>query len=406
MNNLNLKTFPTGRSPKGKFYFGDNAVKIDHVRTKDCQVGKESDFDVLYEELVSEYYDHKGIFRTCGIDFCVATTSEDHHRFVGNMFGQTRLKPNQKMTGDWNIYHNMKVGLKPRIYIHLDKKIVLICGTSFLGEIKKGVFTITGYELPQQNILPMHCSAFQYEYETALMFGLSGTGKTTLSADPEYHLIGDDEIAWDEHGLTNIETGCYAKTDGLEPETQPTIFEAMSEARQQGVLIEENKGEPNARASYPVRCVKGQITQRSLFHHPKNIFFLSLDATGSMPCISKIEGETIRKLFETGYTSKMPGTEDGVTEIQKVYSPCYGSPFMPLPVKTYSDMLMNLIDHIGSNVWLVNTGMNRSGNRYPLNETRKAIKKVLDSEVKTRNVRWTNPVQPCKLGTIDLKEVA
>ena len=114
---------------------------------------------------------------------------------------------------------------------------------------------------------------------------------------------------------------------------------------------------------------------------------------------------TIRTLFETGYTSKMPGTEDGVNEIQKVYSPCFGSPFMPLPVKTYSDMLMDRIVEEESNVWLVNTGMDRSGDRYPLGETRKAIKKVLDSKVVTRDVKWTNPVQPCKLGTIDLKEV-
>ena len=154
-------------------------------------------------------------------------------------------------------------------------------------------------------MLPMHCSAFEYNESTALMFGLSGTGKTTLSADPEYALIGDDEIAWSEFGLTNIETGCYAKTDGLDRETQPTIFDAMDSASKDGLLIEENKGVPNARASYPVRYVKGEITSQSLFKHPKHIFFLSLDATGSMPCISEIKEHTIRKLFETGYTSKM-----------------------------------------------------------------------------------------------------
>ena len=254
-------------------------------------------------------------------------------------------------------------------------------------------------------MLPMHCSAFEYNESTALMFGLSGTGKTTLSADPEYALIGDDEIAWSEFGLTNIETGCYAKTDGLDRETQPTIFDAMDGASKDGLLIEENKGVPNARASYPVRYVKGEITSQSLFKHPKHIFFLSLDATGSMPCISEIKEHTIRKLFETGYTSKMPGTEDGVNEIQKVYSPCYGSPFMPLPVKTYSDMLMNLIQENKSKVYLVNTGMNRQGNRYPLNETREAIKKVLDHDVETRKEEWTNPVQPCQLGTIFLHKV-
>ena len=405
MKNLNLKTRPTGRSPKGKFYFGENTEKLCKDRPNECQIGNESDFNRLYDDLFSCHYEYKSMFRTCGIDFNVATTSEAHHRFVGNMFGQTRINSIPALTNDWVIFHNMEYESEPRVYIHLDRKIVLIVGTSFLGEIKKGVFSITGYTLPQQSVLPMHCSAFEYGEDTALMFGLSGTGKTTLSADPEYKLIGDDEIAWSEFGLANIETGCYAKTDGLEPETQPTIFEAMEGAKNDGVLIEENKGVPNARASYPVRYVKDEITSRALFKHPKNIFFLSLDATGSMPAISEIKGHTIRKMFETGYTSKMPGTEDGVNEIQKVYSPCFGSPFMPLPVKTYSDMLINLIEHQKSKVYLVNTGMNANGERFPLDETRQAIKKVLDYDVETRKKEWTNPVQPCKLGTVFLYEV-
>ena len=405
MENLNLETRPTGRSPKGKFYFGEKAVLLCKDRPKDCQVGNESDFNKLYDDLFSCHYEYKSMFRTCGIDFNVATTSEAHHRFVGNMFLQITVKSLSAISDDWIIFHNMEYESEPKVYIHLDRKIVLIVGTSFLGEIKKGVFSIVGFEVPQKNMLPMHCSAFEYNESTALMFGLSGTGKTTLSADPEYALIGDDEIAWSEFGLTNIETGCYAKTDELDRETQPTIFDAMDGARKDGVLIEENKGVPNARASYPVRYVKGEITSQSLFKHPKHIFFLSLDATGSMPCISEIKEHTIRKLFETGYTSKMPGTEDGVNEIQKVYSPCYGSPFMPLPVKTYSDMLMNLIQENKSKVYLVNTGMNKQGKRYPLNETREAIKKVLDHDVETRKEEWTNPVQPCQLGTIFLHKV-
>ena len=409
MKNLNLKTFPTGRSPKGKFYFGDNAVKLDHIRTKDCQVGKESDFNILHDELISSHYEFKSKFETCGVRFAVSTTSEDHDQFVSNMFRVTRPFAEEYdwewSDADWKIYHNMNIDSEPKVYLHLDRKTVLIVGTSFLGEIKKGVFSITGYELPQKDVLPMHCSAFEYNGQTALMFGLSGTGKTTLSADPEYALIGDDEIAWSKIGLNGIERGCYAKIDGLDAETQPTIFDAMENAKKRNRLIEENLGEPNARSSYPIDCVEGQICDKGLFKSPKNIFFLSLDATGSMPCISKIEGDTVRKLFETGYTSKMPGTEDGVTEIQKVYSPCYGSPFMPLPVKTYSDMLMKLIDENKCNVYLVNTGMNKEGKRFPLDHTRNSIKKVLDYDVETTEIEWTNPVQPCKLGTISLHEV-
>ena len=413
MENINIKTNPTGRSPKGKWYFGKNTSKLDRDRPNECQIGNESDFNALYDKMISCHYEYKSMFRTCGIDFGVATTSADHHKFVGNMFHHTRLGDKQNLIGDWKIYHNMELEGNPWVYIHLDRREVLIMGTSFLGEIKKCVFSIVGLVLPENGILPMHCSAFEYgdEYDkyslpqTALMFGLSGTGKTTLSADPEYRLIGDDEIAWYESGLSFIEAGCYAKIEGLTEEQQPTIFEAMENARSQGLLIEENLGVPNARSSYPLRCVPDAITDRAHFDHPKNIFFLALDATGTLPAISKIEGMTIRKLFETGYTSKMPGTEDGVKEIQKVYSPCYGSPFMPLPVKTYSDMLMDRVIENECNVFLVNTGMNSEGKRFPLNDTRNCIKKVLDYDYEIEEMEWTNPIQPCKVGTITLYKV-
>ena len=405
MENINVKTFPTGRSPKGKFFFGENANKLCKDRQKDVQIGNESDFDQLYGTMMSYEYKHRGIFRTCGIDFGVATTSENHHRFVGNMFRQSILRDTHKLTGDWLIYHNMELEGNPWVYIHLDRKIVLITGTSFFGEIKKCVFTIIGYTMPLEGRLPMHCSAFEYNDNTALMFGLSGTGKTTLSADPEYQLIGDDEIVWDEAGLTYVETGCYAKTEGLNRETQPIIFKAMDIARELGLLIEENITEPNARSSYPIDCVPNAITNRALFAHPKDVFFLALDATGTLPAVSKVEGMGIRKLFETGYTSKMPGTEDGVKEIQKVYSPCYGSPFMPLPVETYSNLLMDRVTEEESNVFLVNTGMDKTGNRYPLDQTRAFIKQALSGDYTTKDVEWTNPIQPCEVGTIELKEL-
>lgn len=405
MDNINVKTFPTGRSPKGKFYFGENTIKLCRDRPKDVQIGNVKDYEVFASNMKSFDYKYKSMFRTCGVDFNVATTSENHDKFVGNMFRKTRLNNIPSLTNDWTIYHNMVIRSNPQVWINLDEKEVLIAGTSFFGEIKKCVFTIMGYTLPQEGYLPMHCSAFEYKDDTALMFGLSGTGKTTLSADPEYKLIGDDEIAWGKEGLTYIETGCYAKTEGLNPETQPTIFQAMDNARSQGLLIEENVTEPNARSSYPIDCVPDAITNRALFSHPKDVFFLALDATGTLPAISKIEGMAIRRLFETGYTSKMPGTEDGVKEIQKVYSPCYGSPFMPLPVKTYSDMLMDRIIKEDSNVFLVNTGMDKTGNRFPLDKTRACIKQSLNGDYTTNDIEWTNPIQPCKVGTIKLKEI-
>ncbi len=405
MFNINVNTYPTGRSPKGKFYFGENTINLCKDRQKDVQIGNISDYEQFAKKMKSCEYEFKSMFRTCGIDFNVATTSVTHDKFVGNMFSYTRLNSMPSLSNDWTIYHNMDIKSNPSVYINLDEKEVLIAGTSFLGEIKKCVFTIIGYSMPLDNRLPMHCSAFEYNDNTALMFGLSGTGKTTLSADPEYQLIGDDEIVWDEAGLTYVETGCYAKTEGLNRETQPTIFQAMDNAKKQGMIIIENEEEPNARSSYPITCVPNAITDRALFDHPKDVFFLALDATGTLPAVSKIEGTAIRTLFETGYTSKMPGTEDGVNEIQKVYSPCYGSPFMPLPVKTYSDMLMDRVTKEESNVFLVNTGMDESGDRFSLDKTRACIKQAISGEYTTKDIEWTNPIQPCEVGTIQLKEI-
>ena len=385
---FDIQTNPKGRSPKGKFFFGDNAVKIDTIRTKECQVGNLSDYNKFADEMISCHYDHKLIFGTNGLRFFVLTTSEVHAQFVHNMFKVKEAMQLQEYPNAWTILHNMNFDCEPRVWINLDKKQVLIAGTDFLGEIKKTVFTIMGYSLPQSRVLPMHCSAFLYRGDTALMFGLSGTGKTTLSADSEYLLIGDDEIAWSERGIHPIEQGCYAKTADLDRETQPTIFEAMDVARNRGVLIEENNGHPNSRSSYPLSAVPGAILDEYQFIHPNNIFFLAMDAEGTLPAISKVEGMYIRDLFETGYTSKMPGTEDGVKEIQRVYSPCYGSPFMPLPVKTYSDLLMDRVVEEQTNVYLVNTGMNREGKRFPLKYTRNCIKRAIKKDYKTTQVNW------------------
>ena len=384
-----LETNPKGRSPKGKFYFGDNAVKIDTIRTKDCQVGKTETYSRYAKEMKTYGYPYKHVFGMCGVGFFVLTTSKEHSQFVHNMFNVKEAQQLHEYEKSWTIMHNMVIDTEPRVWINLDEKEVLISGSTFLGEIKKTIFTIMGYVLPQNDSLPMHCSAFMYNEDTALMFGLSGTGKTTLSADPEYALIGDDEIAWDEQGLHAIEAGCYAKTADLDRETQPTIFEAMDVARERGVLIEENNGHANSRSSYPLDCVDGSITSPiNTFFHPKHIFFLAMDAEGTLPAISVVEGMTIRTLFETGYTSKMPGTEDGVNEIQRVFSPCYGSPFMPLPVTTYSNMLMDRITEEDTKVFLVNTGMKPDGKRYDLEYTRNCIKRALNESFETTDVEW------------------
>ena len=267
---------------------------------------------------------------------------------------------------------------------------MLISGTTFLGEIKKGVFGILGFELPEENKLPMHCAAFTYKDTTNLMFGLSGTGKTTLSSDPDYKLISDDEVYWHDNGIGMIETGCYAKSEGLSPETHKTIFDAVELARSRDTLVVENPKAANARLSYPIDCVENAYHKPEDFDHPNNIFFLTMDAQGIFPPVSQISGETVRRFFETGYTSQMPGTEAGVNEIKPLFSPCYGSPFMPRQVKEYSDLLMKKVEEHNCNVFLINTGMDKDGKRFSLKYTRECIKFAIENEIEDKSEEILN----------------
>ena len=378
MTNINITTHPTGRSPENKFFFGKQAEQLDLSRPKFNKIGVEADFDDFYNLLIGQKnYLEPMNFETVGTNFTLHTNDERHKQFVWNMFKVTA----EDQVGDWTIYHNTSIKQEPLIHIHLDKKIMLIAGTTFLGEIKKGVFGIVSFELPKFDILPMHCGAFTYRGTTNLMFGLSGTGKTTLSSDPEYKLISDDEVAWTNMGIRMIETGCYAKSEGLSPYTHPTIFQAVQRARERNTLVEENPKAANARLSYPISCVENAYHKRGNFDHADNIFFLTMDAEGVFPAISRISDATVKRFFETGYTSTMPGTEAGVTEIKRTLSPCYGSPFMPRAVKEYSDLLMKNIEQHESNVFLVNTGMNPdTGERFPLDFTRNTIKKAILTE--------------------------
>tara|TARA_Y200000002_G_scaffold334064_1_gene300808 strand:- start:328 stop:1023 length:696 start_codon:yes stop_codon:yes gene_type:complete len=213
------------------------------------------------------------------------------------------------------------------------------------------------------------------------MFGLSGTGKTTLSSDPDYQLISDDEVLWQHDGIQMIETGCYAKSEGLSPETHKTIFDAVELARSRDTLVIENPEAANARLSYPINCVENAYHKPQQFNHPDNIFFLTMDAKGVFPPVCKISGDTVRRFFETGYTSQMPGTEAGTNEIKPLFSPCYGSPFMPRAVSVYSNLLMQKIEQNDCNVYLINTGMDEEGDRFALDYTRQCVKTAIDSEV-------------------------
>ena len=377
MPNIQIKTNPTGRSPENKYFFGNRSIAVDLSRPQYNRIGKEKDFIEFKDQLDALDYAHVLNFETCGIKFCVKTNDSRHAQFVCNMFTITSI---DRVDADWIIVHNTDVELNsPKIYVHLDKKTLLIGGTTFLGEIKKGVFTVVNFELPQRGVFPMHCSAFTHGETVNLMFGLSGTGKTTLSSDPQFRLIGDDEIAWGEHGVEMIESGCYAKSEGLSLETHETIYKAIQEASNKNCLVEENPNTPNGRLSYPITCVNNSYIKKDKLGHANNIFFLTMDAEGKFPAISKISGETVRRFFETGYTSQMPHTEKGVDEIKRICSPCYGSPFMPLSVKAYSDLLMQRVENNNCNVFLVNTGMDTNGKRFALEYTRKCVRDAIDS---------------------------
>lgn len=285
---------------------------------------------------------------------------------------------------------------KAAIAIDLREKIVLIAAAKYAGEIKKSAFTVMNAILPESNVLPMHCSANVGEKgDVALYFGLSGTGKTTLSSTPDRKLIGDDEHGWGDNGVFNFEGGCYAKTIRLNPEHEPVIWQA---ANQYGTVLENvyinpADGKPdfddarfteNTRAAYPLSRVDNIIPE-SMAGHPSNIFFLTADAFGVMPPIAKLERDQASYYFLSGYTSKVAGTERGLSQMPKAtFSTCFGEPFLPLTPDIYARLLKQKIEKHNCNIWLVNTGWTgggfNTGKRMHLPHTRRMINWILSGE--------------------------
>ena len=279
------------------------------------------------------------------------------------------------------------------IALNLAEREVLIAGTEYAGEMKKSIFTVMNDLLPTQGVMSMHCSAnIGTEGDTALFFGLSGTGKTTLSADPMRRLIGDDEHGWSENGVFNIEGGCYAKCIDLSPEGEPEIYGAIrTGAVLENVVLVD--GEPdysdsriteNTRAAYPLEHIPNVVLP-SVGGHPKNIVLLTADAMGVLPPIARLTPEQAMFYFLSGYTAKVAGTEAGVKEPQAVFSACFGQPFLPLPPKVYADLLREKIERHGSKVWLVNTGWTGGpygvGSRIKLRYTRAMLAAAFAGEL-------------------------
>jgi phosphoenolpyruvate carboxykinase (ATP) len=282
------------------------------------------------------------------------------------------------------------------IAINFAEKIVLIGGTQYAGEIKKSAFTILNYLLPQKRVLSMHCSAnMSKEGDVAVFFGLSGTGKTTLSADPTRILIGDDEHGWSENGVFNFEGGCYAKVIDLSAQAEPEIYETT---RRFGTVLEnvgfdsktgqlnlsDDSLTENTRAAYPITHIPNAQLD-GMGGHPKNIIMLTADAFGVLPPIAKLTPEQAMYHFLSGYTARVAGTEKGVTEPQATFSACFGAPFLALRPVVYAHLLGDKIAEHEVNVWLVNTGWTGGpygvGHRMPIRETRALVHAALDGSL-------------------------
>ncbi len=343
--------------------------------------------------------------------------ADPHHRIAARFIverpyhalfiKQLLIRPTeQELPGyepDWTIVDFGTLNLVPEedgtrtqaaIALNLPERLVLIAGTQYAGEMKKSVFTIMNYLLPKEGVLSMHCSAnIGPKGDTALFFGLSGTGKTTLSADHDRSLIGDDEHGWSDHGVFNIEGGCYAKCIRLSEENEPEIWAAIREGAILENVVLTADGIPdyndsslteNTRVAYPINHIDHAV-QPSVGGHPNHIIFLTCDALGVLPPISRLTPEQAMYQFLNGYTAKVAGTEAGVKEPSVVFSSCFGQPFLPLPPKVYADLLGDRIRNHGSTVWLVNTGWTGGpygvGTRIDLPHTRALIRAALSGQL-------------------------
>ena len=403
----------TGRSPKDKFLVCDD-MTAGPVWWGDINIKfAPEDFDNLFNR-VAAYLTGKTVYvrdaYACAdpnyrLNLRVIAEYPWQNLFAYNLFQRPSQEEIMKAKWDWTIIAAPGFHADPEIdgtrqsnfaVINFTKKIILIGGTAYTGEIKKGIFTVLNFLLPHVNgVLSMHCSAnMGAQGDTAIFFGLSGTGKTTLSADPQRKLIGDDEHGWSDDGVFNFEGGCYAKCVNLSKEKEPQIYNAI----RFGALVENIEFYPgtttvdydnikkteNTRVAYPLHFIDNAI-EPSVGPEPKNIFFLTADAFGVLPPISKLDAGQAMYHFISGYTAKVAGTEVGVTEPQLTFSACFGKAFLPLHPTRYAELLGEKMKKNKVNVWLVNTGWSGGaygvGSRIKLPYTRALITAAMNGEL-------------------------
>lgn len=405
----------TGRSPKDRFIVCDEVTE-NAVWWGDINMKFDSDkFDRLFDRMKAYMMGMDLYVRdsyVCAdknykLNVRVVTELPWANMFAYNMFLRPTDEEIENFSPDWHIVCVPSFLADPEIdgtrqgnfsILNFKRKLIIIGGSEYTGEIKKGVFSALNFILPhEKNVLSMHCSAnVGKDGDTAIFFGLSGTGKTTLSSDPNRRLIGDDEHGWDDNGsVFNFEGGCYAKTINLSREHEPQIYDAIK----YGAILENigfQKNSPstpdysdatitqNTRVSYPIYHIDN-IMDPQIGHNPKNIFFLTCDAFGVLPPISKLTNGQAMYHFISGYTAKVAGTEEGVTEPQTVFSACFGAPFMPLHPAKYAKMLGEKIEKENVNVWLINTGWTGGGygvgERMSLKHTRAMITAAMEGDL-------------------------
>ncbi|MCS6935610.1 MAG: phosphoenolpyruvate carboxykinase (ATP) [Chitinophagales bacterium] len=413
----------TGRAPKDKFIVKDDTTR-DSVDwggfNNPCTP---ETFERLYKN-ITKYFEGRDVFvRDCyacadekyRLNVRVITEYPWANLFAYNMFLRPTPDEVKTIEPDWIVIQapGYKCAGEPDgvrqgnfAILNFTKRMAIIGGSAYTGEIKKGIFTVLNYVLPHnRGVLSMHCSAnMGKDGDTALFFGLSGTGKTTLSADPNRPLIGDDEHGWTENGIFNFEGGCYAKVIDLSPEKEPDIYRAI----RHGAILENvgfypgtNKVDysykgrtENTRVSYPIHFIDNALP-KSVGGEPKNIFFLTYDAFGVLPPIAKLSVGQAMYFFLSGFTSKVAGTEAGVTEPQTTFSTCFGAPFLPLHPTRYASLLGKKLRNSNINVWLLNTGYTGGpygvGKRMSLPHTRTLITQALTGNLEKVDYE-THPV--------------
>ena len=435
----------TGRSPKDKYFVEENTSKDNLWWGSVNQKIDPEVFDELYNNVL-EHYDNNndkptyifegyaGADENYRLSVRIIAKKAWQYNFCRNMF--INKNNNNEFKADFTIinasdfinenYKNHSMNSEVFIIFNIEKKIAIIGGTEYGGEMKKGIFSILHYLLPLKGVLSMHCSAnvdknFKH---TALFFGLSGTGKTTLSTDPDRPLIGDDEHGWSDNGIFNFEGGCYAKTIRLDKDSEPDIYNAIKFGALLENVVYDNKTREidfddaskteNTRVSYPISYIDNSLVSQgwdSIAGHPDKIIFLTCDAYGILPPVSKLDTYQAMYHFISGYTAKVAGTERGITEPQATFSPCFGGPFLTLHPLKYAELLKDKITKYNVDVFLVNTGWiggapSTGANRISIKDTRYIITSILNGSI--NNVSYIKEEFfglniPTNLGEIDKK---